>query len=751
MGRFQPLRASRHAALGAGLAVVSLIVGQTALAQSAQPGSVVTLDPITVTAEVARGTVAEALRERFALAPGATAVVGTEEIEDIPAPTFAEAMIGVPGVVVQEFFGGFDQPRILIRGSGMQQNPTERGLLVLRNGMPVNRADGSYIAGLAAPGLAEAIEVWRGPAAHRLGAAVLGGAVNFISPTAITAPGTRLGLGGGSFGRFSASGQTAFQGEVANGLIQFEWDQGDGYRDENDESSRGVIAGNAEILHGDGIATQLFLSFTDLAFDVPGPLPKDVLESDPESVHPGPTIAMGRPVNPGPNVPRDQPRRESTQLLAGARTTIDRTDHLYDLGFSLSRTDDSFRFPIPVGERVTDGLDGSLSARYAFRPDHVAGLPMLEATLLYALGEADRENYHNTGGERGPKFGKSDLSASTLSPYLGANLPLTDQLFLSPSVGYTWARRKNDDRWTAGTRPTVGYNPMMPDMRLPDGTVPAQDSSYDRDYDGWSGALALTWELAPRQTAWISLAHSFEPPTNDDLIGTVNGTPFSGPGRPNPGMPSSNAAVFTTPDLAAQEADTIELGWRGAYPGYGWDLTLYHSRIDNEILSLRDFTGAAQASFNADETLHTGIELGLSGALGETLARRLAWTWQDFRFDDDPVRGDNRLGGAPRNLITAALNWTPRGGLSLLGTLRWVPDETPVDNMNTLYADPYAVVDLSANWAITKQFSVVAEVTNLFDETYASSTLVVDQAQPGQAAFLPGDGRGFYLGGQVLF
>lgn len=143
MRRFQPLRASRHAALGGGLFVVSLIVGQTALAQSAQPGAVLTLDPITATAGVDRGTVAEALRERFVQTPGATAVVGAEEIEDIPAPTFAEAMIGVPGVVVQEFFGGNDQPRIQIRGSGLQQNPTERGLLVLRNGMPVNRADGS--------------------------------------------------------------------------------------------------------------------------------------------------------------------------------------------------------------------------------------------------------------------------------------------------------------------------------------------------------------------------------------------------------------------------------------------------------------------------------------------------------------------------------------------------------------------------------------------------------------------------------
>jgi iron complex outermembrane receptor protein len=734
----------------AALIGVPALTPQTALAQSAQPGAVYTLDAITVTAEGA-GSLADTLRERFDQAPGATAVVGAEEIKPIPAPTFAEAMIGVPGVVVQEFFGGFDQPRIQIRGSGMQQSPTERGLLVLQNGMPVNRADGSYIAGLAAPGTAEAIEIWRGPSAHRLGASVLGGAINFISPTATSAPGSQLSFGAGSFGRFSAAGQTALQGERANGLIQFEWDQSDGYRDENDESRRGLISGNAEILHGDGITTQVFLSYTDLEFDIPGPLPKDELKSDPERVYPGPTVVMGRVTNPGPNVLRDRPDRESSQLLLGARTTVDRTEHLYDLGFSLTKTDDSFLFPISSAERVTDGYDGTLSARYAFRPDQVAGLPLVEGTLIFSIGEADRTNYHNTDGKRGPQFGKSDLSARTLSPYLGANLPLNDQLFLSPSVGYTWANRKNDDRWRAATRPTVGYSPMMPNRRLPDGTVPARDSSYDRDYDGWTGALALTWKPVPSQTAWISVAHSFEPPTHDDLIAPINGTPFSGPGRPAPPRPSSNAEMFTTPDLEAQTAETVEIGWKGSRRGFGWDATLYHSWIDNEILSLRDASASPRASVNADNTLHTGFELGLNGRFQDALRGRLAWTWQDFRFDNDPVRGDNRLGGSIRNLITAAVEWTPLDQLRILPTLRWVPDKTPVDNMNTLYADPYAVVDLSVDWAISKQVSLQAEATNLFDETYAASTVVVDQAQPGQAAFIPGVGRAFYLGGRVQF
>ncbi len=71
--------------------------------------------------------------------------------------------------------------------------------------------------------------------------------------------------------------------------------------------------------------------------------------------------------------------------------------------------------------------------------------------------------------------------------------------------------------------------------------------------------------------------------------------------------------------------------------------------------------------------------------------------------------------------------------------------------MNTLYVDPYAVVDLRAQYDITETFSLYGEVRNLFDEAYASSTLVVDEARPDQAAFLPGDGRAFFVGLQARF
>ncbi|MFP7674840.1 TonB-dependent receptor family protein [Marivita sp. S0852] len=730
---------------GAVLTGLAMLYGGTALAQSAQPGAEGYFDLGTLILDPA--ALADRLRERLRNNGAASTVVGADQYDQIATPTVADALATEPGVVVQEFFGSNDQPRIQIRGSGLQQSPTERGLLVLQNGMPVNRADGSYIVGLAAPGSAEAIEVWRGAAANRLGASVLGGAVNFISPTASSDPATRLRFSGGSFGQMGVSGQTAFQGETAGALLQFELNQKDGFRDINNESLRNSIGGNVELRHSDTATTQLFLSYTDLAFDVAGPLTKDALGSDPSQTHPGPTIVgPGMIANPGPNVFRDLPRREATQLLAGTRTIFDIDHHRFDFGLSVSATDDSFRFPIAAGERATDGWDTNLSARYAFRPESVNGLPMVEATLNYSYGEADRAYFHNTSGKRGPQFGENELEASTLSMHLGANLPLNVVLVLSPSLSYTYAERNNTDVWGFATRPTIGFSPMSPDMALPNGTVPTVSNSYSQEYSGWSPRLALTFTPNDQQTAWIAYSRGFEPPTHDDLLATTGGTPFSGPGRPNAGMPTSGSAAFTTTDLKAQEADTLEIGWRGQTArGLAWDVTAYHSQIRNEILSLRDATAAPRGSINAGKTVHNGIEAGLSGPISDRLSARLAWTYQDFRFDDDPLRGNNRLGGAPEHLITASLAWDATDQLTLFGSTRWVPVKTPVDNMNTLYADPYFVADLHASYRLTDTVNIYAGITNVFDEAYASSTLVVDQARADQAAFIPGEGRTFTL------
>jgi iron complex outermembrane receptor protein len=690
-------------------------------------------------------------RERLDALPGGTAVIGQQDVIGKANVTIADTLASVPGVIVQSFFGGNDQPRVQIRGSGLQQNPVERGILVLQDGLPINRADGSYVVGLADPRLAEFIEIYRGYTANRLGATVLGGAVNFASPTGLSAPGVVVGIEGGSFGQITATGQVgARQGDL-DGLAQVSTTHRDGFRVYN-ESERTSLSLNAGARINDNITTRVFFGYTNLGFDVAGPLTKEEMEQNPRQVHPGPTvIAPGVAINPGPNVIRDRPRRETEQFRVGSRTTATFGAHLFDVALGYTYNDDMFRFPIAGGIRSTAGGDVTGVARYAYMPDKTRTLPLFEMTAQYAWGTADRTYHHNLSGTQGPLFGENDLESSTLALYAGLNIPVAERLTVSPAISYAHASRINDDVYTGATRPTAAYNPGNPTQALPAGAVSAIDTSYTHRYSGWSPSLGLMYELSPRSNVFAAVSRTFEPPTHDDLLATINGTPNSTPGRPNPANPGLNVPAFATPDLDAQTATTVEAGWRGGHGRFAWNAVAYYSWVDNELLNLRDESGVSLGSVNADQTTHFGIELGLSTQITSQISGRVAYTFQEFRFDGDPTHGDNYLAGAPRHTIIAALRYAFLPNAFAEIEVNWRPDKTPVDNANTLYADPFAIFNTRAVYDLTETITVYGEVRNIFDKTYASSTLIVDEARPDQAAFLPGDGRAFIIGARARF
>lgn len=274
-----------------GLALLMSTVSHACFAQSATPGSTITLDPIVVqaprrappqaptcttarqrasapveTTRPAPATVQDrsqaTVQDRFNALPGGVALVHQQSLPETANLTVSRVLGSVPGVVVQDFFGGNDQPRIQLRGSGLQQNPVERGILMLQNGLPINRADGSYIVGFANPRQAESIEIYRGYMANRLGATVLGGAINFVSPTGSTQPGAQVMLSGGSFGQMTAAGQVGFKRDNVDGLIEFDLSRRDGFRVYNG-SQRASVNANVGVALSENVSTR-FLRVTPI-------------------------------------------------------------------------------------------------------------------------------------------------------------------------------------------------------------------------------------------------------------------------------------------------------------------------------------------------------------------------------------------------------------------------------------------------------------------------------------------------------
>jgi outer membrane receptor protein involved in Fe transport len=322
----------------------------------------------------------------------------------------------------------------------LQQNPVQRGVRLLLDGLPVNLADGSFIIGVLEPRTTQYIEVYRGANGARYGATTLGGAINFIAPTGYDHGFSRTSLEGGGFGFINALAATG--GQLGNGdyFAGLTHNQRDGYRDYS-ESNRQSFSANYGLRQADW-ESRFFLNYVNLDFEVPGPLPKATLESDPESVHGGPVVIPnpgGPPTvtQPGPNVPRDRPERKVEQARLANRTTLllSNTQEI-DAGFSYLRTDDTFRFPVSTG--VVESLSDDLAAELRYR--RLA--PVAERENRFELGMNASwgqiglvYNYQDFHFDGDPAFGDNALGGAPehlLSQDLSGFIAAGGTVYISP-------------------------------------------------------------------------------------------------------------------------------------------------------------------------------------------------------------------------------------------------------------------------------------------------------------------------------
>ena len=118
----------------------------------------------------------------------------------------------------------------------------------------------------------------------------------------------------------------------------------------------------------------------------------------------------------------------------------------------------------------------------------------------------------------------------------------------------------------------------------------------------------------------------------------------------------------------------LRSGTRMKRPDYAWEIAAYRANIRDELqcLFVPVIAGSCNVT-NADRTIHQGIEAGAGAAIfsgifnngpaPDKLWLNLAYTFNDFRFDNDPNFGNNLLPGAPRHYLRAELLYRTRQDL----------------------------------------------------------------------------------------
>ena len=648
---------------------------------------------------------AERERVRLAHVPG-----GTNLIEPQRQPrlaTLRDVLDYQPGIVVQDFFGGLDQPRLNIRGSGIQSNPLSRGVLLLEDGLPLNEADGSFVIGLLEPRNSSAISVRRGANAISPGASTLGGELDFHPLTAADEHG-RFGVETGSDGRRAAQAALGVEGHTLDAHIAASRDRYDGYRHHAD-GERSSVQANVGLHLPDGFENRTYLDWTQLAFHIPFVVPKNRVDTDPRSV-------MGDGDTPQDallDVYRRNPRRATRQWRLADRADWQGESLHQSVGAYWQNTDDLFNNE--TNYTVTHGQTHGAQ----WQMDVHAGVLGYHLGLAWSRGVMDRAFYATSpqNGQRLQRFGDFALVAQNSNAVAGVNWHPADAWMLLADTQWSDVERDAQDR--------MGHGML------------------NQHWHYMTPRLGAIWAFAPQQRLYANLSRSHEAPTFWEIASATVA----------PTNPMAASAELIRLDV--QKATTLELGGEGRLTsgsdGYlHWSLSVYRSRVSDELIATTDAYGIKVGTYNyAGGTRHQGIEAGVDGSLplvaGNTFDYRLAWTYSDFRFLGGIYAG-NRIAGIPKQMLSAELLYHI-GHWHMGPNLHWMPTSTPIDHANTpgLRQDPYALLGMRIEYR-GNGWRAWLLGENLTDRHYASSYVISNQATPGQPAFLPGNGRGISIG-----
>lgn len=627
--------------------------------------------------------------------PGGVALVPAEAYRNSTVSnTIKDILDYVPGVFAQPKWG--DDTRLSIRGSGLSRNFHLRGVQLYMDGIPINTADGYGDFQEIDPTAYKYVEVYKGGNALQFGANSLGGAINFVTPTGRDPFPNGASVDFGAFGFRRLQANAGGVNGPWDGFVTASTQATDGFRDHSFGNSTRV-SGNVGYQISPDVETRFYLNANEVRQRIPGSVTKD-------SALTSPTTAAAA------NVASDQQRNIDTVRLAN-KTTIRFDDTKVELGaFGVDR---HLMHPIfqwlDYQYKDYGGFARVTDDRFVggFRNRLVAGVYVLN-------GSIDNQQFANIGGQKGALLSSSIDRSKNTSAYVEDSFYFLPKVAVIGGTQFLYATRNRQDRF------------------LSDG-----DQSGATAFNLWSPKGGLLWDIDPTWQAYANVSRSAEVPSF--------GESSAGPGIP--------FIPFTS--IRPQTATTYEIGTRMKRPDYAWELTAYRANIRDELQCLYSAFGNCNVT-NADRTVHQGIEAGAGAAIfrgifnngpaPDKIWLNIAYTLNDFRFDNDPIFGNNILPGAPRHYVRAELLYKNPNGIYFGPNLEWVPQSYFVDSANTLKTEPYAIWGFKTGFDNGGPVSGYIEARNIGNKAYIASASIIDRANAASPLFEPGTGRAIYAG-----
>ena len=493
--------------------------------------------------------------------PGGFTLKDAAEADLGRATSFQDLLGEVPGLTLQSE-NGLEITKVSSRGSGILSEDEPIGIIFLLDGFPFNQGDGEAILEDFSISSIKYAEVFRGANAFKYGATTLGGAINLSSKTGYDGDPFQIRVEGGSYGFIQ--GQSS-AGGVEGPLDYFASVSGrsrDGYRMHSRENTENLFASFGYRLNNN-LENRLYFSLAKTDRQIPGGVTQDQLNQDPRGVD---------------QQSIDQDLNKEWQYLriadkVGFKNEVEQADAG---AFWWHRNLESRGLFTPDSPA---GIQGYYSDNFGIVLNSRTETQVFGQKNIFTIGftptlerEADA-NFENLSGSKGAMTARDNELSINAPLFAEDQQYVTENLSLIGGIQAIYVQRHFSDYFN---------------------DTPSGDQSANRVYRGLNPKAGVIYELNEQNQIYANFCKSWQPPSFDNMVEFGD----------NPG----DSLEFTP--LQPQNAWTAEAGTRGEEGRFGWELSLYHSWVRNELLDINNAVGVDRGAVNIARSYHQGIEAG---------------------------------------------------------------------------------------------------------------------------------------------
>jgi len=627
--------------------------------------------------------------------PGAVNIVTREELESRHPMSTEAALKNVPGISIKP-----EEESAIVANIGMRGlSAADYKTLILEDGVPV--APGLFVGNgrYYNPRIQrmESIEVLKGAASLRYGPSTIGGVINYQTKT--PEPGASVAGRLGSFGYREATVEAGGRSESGQALggVFYTKATSDGFQSKGFDMEDLMLKGGMAIGNSQWIGLKLthykndanisyrghFLDAWESAND--NPAPDDWFLTERQSVdlnHEWQIDADAR-LNTllyWSTVFRDYWRFDT---VGGTPTVGTGANKRWNYGNTVKGNNRSF-------DRL--GIDSRLNLRH-----NSFGMAS-EAEFGVRLMEEEMVDQGITATRANPRSGTmtKDIIDSALSLALFAQnrFIISDKLGITPGLRIERYTQKRHERMDVGA--TAGQN--------------ARTSNVE-----YLPGIGATYQATPAAQFFGGVYKAFSPALNGDALDGLQDQ-----------------------QLDAERSVNLEVGVRGRSDRLSYEATVFRMQFDNQIIPANSNSNFQNT--NGGKTLHQGLEaaVGYGFANGFNINANLTWI-PTAKFVGNRYNANGTLNTPDGNRVT----YTPELVTNLSLGYKSGPLETAlrINHTGSQFTDvtntqalventtgfftgklpSYATADLTANYAVSRQFSVFGAVKNLTDKRYVAS------------------------------